>query len=409
MNKNYTIYHLHTMLSNGVTNIDSVTSYKDYVNKAKECGMTSLAFSEHGCVFEWKHKKDAVEKAGMKYIHAIETYITEKPFWDSVNADGEPIKVKIRDNYHCVLIAKNYEGFKELNRLSSRAFNREDGHFYYTPRIFFEELLNTSDNIIICSSCIASILCKAKNELKDRFVEFLRKNSHRCFLEIQHHNTTEQKEYNIYLYNLSKKTGLRLIAGTDTHCLNKEHEAARLVLQRGKNTFFEGEEGWDLTFKTYDELVDAYRVQNALPEDVFLGAIENTNVLADMVEPFDVNTSFKYPKISENPSEKLHELVFGDKEKIDNIVNEGYSEEQVMSRLQLEYDTMKSVDSCEYILLQKYITDWCHKNDIWTGPGRGSAASSLILYLFGVTDINPLKHGFQFWRFMHKDKYSLAD
>ena len=70
---------------------------------------------------------------------------------------------------------------------------------------------------------------------------------------------------------------------------------------------------------------------------------------------------------------------------------------------------MKAVDSCEYILLQKHVTDWCHAHDIWTGPGRGSAASSLILYELGVTEINPLKHNFQFWRFMHKDKYSLAD
>ena len=76
--KNYTIYHLHTMLSNGVTNIDSVTKYSDYVNKAKECGMTSLAFSEHGNVFEWKHKKDAVEKAGMKYDATLKGYFIDK-------------------------------------------------------------------------------------------------------------------------------------------------------------------------------------------------------------------------------------------------------------------------------------------------------------------------------------------
>lgn len=392
------------MLSNGVTNIDSVTKYSDYVNKAKECGMTSLAFSEHGNVFEWKHKKDAVEKAEMKYIHAIETYITEKPFWEGENGES----IKTRDNYHCVLIAKNYEGLKEINRLSSRAFNREDGHFYYTPRIFFEELLNTSDNIIICTACIASILSKGNDGLKQRYIDFLKNNSHRCFLEIQHHNTTSQKEYNKYLYNLSKETGIRLIAGTDTHCLNEQHAETRVILQRGKNTFFEEEEGWDLTFKTYEELVDAYRIQNVLPEYVFLEAIENTNVMADMVEKFDLDTSFKYPKISKNPNEKLKEIIF-DENKINDIVSEGYDRKVVTDRITEEYETAKAVDSCEYFLLQKYITDWCHENDVWTGPGRGSAAASLILYIFGTTEINPLKHGFQFWRFMHKDKYSLAD
>lgn len=406
--KNYTIYHLHTMLSNGVTNIDSVTKFGEYVKKAKECNMTSLAFSEHGSVFEWKHKKDAVEKVGMKYIHAIETYITEKPFWDDVDADGEPIKVKIRDNYHCVLIAKNYEGFKEINRLSSKAFNRDDGHFYYAPRIFFEELLNTSDNIIVCSACIASPLSKGNEEIKKRYIEFLKENSHRCFLEIQHHNTDSQKTYNRYLYNLSRKIGVRLIAGTDTHCLNEEHAEARVILQRGKNTFFEDEEGWDLTFKTYDELIDAYKVQNALPEDVFLEAIENTNVMSDMVESFSLDTSFKYPKVSKNPEEELKNIVYNEN-KINEIVAEGYDKQVVLDRIDEEYNTAKAIDSCEYFLLQKHITDWCHENDIWTGPGRGSAASSLLLYMFGTTEINPLKHGFQFWRFMHKDKYSLAD
>ena len=211
---NYTIYHLHTMLSNGVTNIDSVTKFNEYVSKAKECGMTSLAFSEHGNVFEWLHKKEAVEKAGMKYIHAIEAYITEKPFWE--NEEGKPERK--RDNYHCVLVAKNYEGVRELNRLASKAFNKEDGHFYYTPRIFFEELLNTSDNIITTTACIGGTLSKGNEELKQRYIEFLKNNSHRCFLEIQHHNTESQKEYNKYLYNLSRETGIRLIAGTDTHC-----------------------------------------------------------------------------------------------------------------------------------------------------------------------------------------------
>ena len=128
-----------------------------------------------------------------------------------------------------------------------------------------------------------------------------------------------------------------------------------------------------------------------------------------MVEPFSLDTSFKYPKISDNPNETLERDIFGDKEKIQSIINEGYKKEVVEERLKEEYETIKAVDASEYILLQKHITDWCHKNDIWTGPGRGSAASSLILYLFNVTEINPLKHGFQFWRFMHKDKYSLAD
>ena len=102
---NYTVYHLHSDLSNGVTNIDSVTKFEEYIVRAKECGMKALGFAEHGSVFEWWHKKCAIENAGMKYIHGVEAYLTED------------ITEKVRDNYHCVMIARNYDGFLELNKL----------------------------------------------------------------------------------------------------------------------------------------------------------------------------------------------------------------------------------------------------------------------------------------------------
>ena len=217
MNKNYTVYHLHSDLSNGVTNIDSVTKYKEYVEYAKSLGMTALAFAEHGNIFEWVHKKEAIEAAGMKYIHAAEVYLT-------TNKDTED---KHRDNYHCVLIAKNHEGVKELNKLISISFNRNDYHYYYAPRIGFDELYATSDNIICTTACLGGVLNKADNDIKTEFLRFLIKNKHRCYLEIQHHNCIDQATYNRILYAIHQKTGIPLIAGTDTHCLNDMHiEAA---------------------------------------------------------------------------------------------------------------------------------------------------------------------------------------
>ena len=127
MNNTYTITHCHTMLSNAITNIDSVTSYNDYVdfikNNKETYGINAICFTEHGSIMEWYKKKCAVEEIGLKYIHSIEAYVTEN------------INEKIRDNYHVCLYAKNFEGFKELNRLVSNSFNRNDNHFYYTPRI----------------------------------------------------------------------------------------------------------------------------------------------------------------------------------------------------------------------------------------------------------------------------------
>lgn len=397
---NYVPYHVHTMLSNAVTNIDSVTTYKQYVKRAQECGMTAFAFSEHGNIFEWVHKKDAIEAAGMKYIHAMEAYLTER-----IPDEGEE---KIRDNYHCVLIAKNWEGVKELNVLQGKAFNRVDGHYYYAPRITFAELFATSNNIIITTACVASALCRGTESAKESYLRFLTRHKDRCFLEVQHHNTQKQFEYNRYLANLSKETGLRLIAGTDTHCLNAEHELGRSALQRGKGVFFDDEVGWDLTWKTYDELVEAYRTQDALSEEEYMSAINNTNVMADMIEPFELDRSFKYAKIYEDGEKVLREKLFAP-ETIDPIVKEGFTKEEVTARLEQEIDTFKALNATDFILLEDHIVRWEHSHDMWQGPARGSAASSLALYALGVTEVNPLKYGFYFWRFMDKSKYSLAD
>ena len=102
---NYVPYHIHSDLSNGVTNVDSVTKFGEYIEVAKQLGMTAFGFAEHGSVMEWWHKKCAIEAAGMKYLHGVECYLTET------------LDEKVRDNYHCVLIARNYDGFLELNRM----------------------------------------------------------------------------------------------------------------------------------------------------------------------------------------------------------------------------------------------------------------------------------------------------
>ena len=402
------------MLSNAVTNIDSVTNYKQYVKRAKECGMTALAFTEHGNIFEWVHKKIAIEEAGMKYIHGMEAYLTEK-----LPAEGEE---KIRDNYHCVLLAKNYEGVKELNRLASRAFNRNDGHYYYAPRITFDELFATSDNIIVDTACCSSVLGRGIDEAKAKFIEFLKNNKHRCFLEVQHHNTEKQYAYNQYLANLSKEIDVPLVAATDTHCLNDEHAMGRVALQNGKGVYFDGEEGWDLTWKTYEELIEAFKKQGALSEEQYMYAIQNTNVIADMIEPFELDKSFKFPKIYDNGEEILRSKLF-DEKVIQSIVDEGvnpkqepdeepvykYTRQDVIDRLNTEMETFKAIDSVDYILLEDYIIRYAHEHDMWQGPARGSAASSLALYALGTTEVNPLKYGFYFWRFMDKAKYSLPD
>lgn len=396
-NNNYIVYHLHSDLSNGVTNIDSVTKYKEYVDYAKSLGMTALAFSEHGSVFEWVHKKEYIESAGMKYIHAVEAYLTEDN-----DADD-----KRRDNYHCVLLAKNYDGVKELNKLVSGSFNRNDHHFYYMPRITFEELFATSDNIIVTTACLGGVLNKGEEQTKKRFMRFLIANKDRCYLEVQHHNCDDQIVYNRELYAISKKTGIPLIAGTDTHCLNDVHVEGRKILQKAKNVFFSDEEAWDLTFKTYDELVQAYDRQNSLPKEVYLQAIDNTNIMADSIESFELDYSKKYPKLYSDSEKALKEkIVSGIKSRgIDKYSNFN----EYKKKIQYELETYKYNGAMDFLLLEEDYKTALRNQGVSFGYSRGSVSGSIIAYLLGITEVDSIKYNLNFERFMNKERVSLAD
>lgn len=396
MPNNYTVYHLHSDLSNGVTNVDSVTKYGEYISRAKECGMKALAFSEHGSIFEWYHKKTEIEAAGMKYIHAIECYLTAT------------LEEKIRDNMHCVLLAKDYCGFLELNRLVTASFNRKDNHFYYVPRISMDELFGTSEHILMTTACVGGVLGKGEQAVQDRLVAFMTAHPDRCFLEIGHHADPKQLEYNKKLLELHNRAGLRLIAGTDTHVLDEVHEKGRSILQKAKNIHFDGEERWDLKFKTYDELIDAYRLQNCLPKEVYLEAIENTNLLADLVEPFEIDTGTKYPHIYEDP-----ERVFRNKTEAaietHPYLLKNHSRDEVNEIVEKEMDVYKATKSIDFMLLQTYLREWEKKRGIQCGYGRGSVSGSLIAYILGITQMDSARFGLNFFRFMNPSRVTNAD
>ena len=426
MEKNYVVYHLHSDLSNGVTNIDSVTKYNEYIDYAKSLGMKAMAFSEHGSVLEWVHKKNAIEKAGMKYIHAEEFYVTKELYQypddtelceSLLGTDPEEAqkeieeflegnKFQVRDNYHCVLIAKNYEGVKEINALSSKAFAR-DGHFYYQPRISFEELINTSDNILITTACIGGILASGTPDIQEEFLNFLVKNKDRCYLEIQHHCDDMQIKYNQYLAKISTQYGIPLIAGTDTHSLNDEHMRGRAIMQRSKDVKFDSESAWDMTFKSYDELIAAYEKQFAIAKDVYLKAIEETNRMADRIEEFYLDYSYKYPKLYEDSlAEIKKKIVSGIKWRgIDKKKN--YKEYQ--DRIVYELKTYIHNNALDFMLLEEDYKTELRKDGVKYGYSRGSVSGSLIAYLLGITEVDPIRFNLNFERFMNEERVSLAD
>ena len=394
MIKTHTMTHCHTDLSNGTTNIDSVTKYQQYVDKCVELGMHAIAFTEHGNMFNWLYKKEYCESKGIKYIHGIEMYVTKS------------LDEKVRDNYHTCMYAKNFEGVKELNKLVSKAYNREDNHFYYVPRISFEELKNTSDNILIATACIGGGL-RPNSEIKDEYIKFLSENKHRCFLEVQHHLVNVQANYNKEMVQLSKTYSIPLILGTDTHALNENHVKGRSILQRAKNIHFENEDGWDISFRTFDELKRMYKSQGALTEDEFMEAAKNTHVLADMVEDFEVDKQYKYPKLY---SDSLGVL----KQKInEGIIRRGVNKypnyQEYIDRIKVELEAYQHNKAVDYLLLDEGLKTEAREIGIEPGPSRGSVSGSIIAYLIGMTDMDSIKRKLNFERFMNTARVSLAD
>lgn len=399
---NYTVLHSHTELSQAFTTLDSVNNYKQYVDKACELGMKAFAFTEHGNVMQWYSKKKYCEEKGIKYIHGVEAYVTES------------LKERIADNYHMVLLAKNKDGFREINKLCSIASMRDEkyvykdypagNHFYRVPRITYDELKQTSDNIIILTACLGGILNNGGEELQVDFIDFMKKNKHRCFLEIQHHNVPDQVAYNKKLYKIHQHTGIELVATTDTHALNDEYLKGREVLQKSKNIHFANEDNWDLVFRSYVELVEAFEKQGALPKDVYLTALNNTNRIADMVEEFSLDLSFKYPKTHENPKEALWEKIKEGLEYRNETLDDTKRE-----RIIREVETFDESDANDFILFDHEIKKFCIDNGIEFGEARGSVGGSYVAYLLGIHHVNPLKYDLLFERFMSKERVTLGD
>lgn len=475
MSINYTVFHLHTEDSL----LDSCTNYKLYCDRAAELGQTAICFTEHGNIYNNIEKKMYANKRGLKYLHGVEIYLTSS------------LEEKKRDNYHTILIAKNKEGIKEINRLVDLS-TRED-HMYYKPRISFEEFFNISENVIKISACLASPLSKypsstndiiAKIEEIDKIrkdkittiknkaidknaesewihyyddadfdsvpwawrctpheawcekiqyeinktdsfykeqtallnkeIEVAKKNYEKLlksydYYEIQPHTKSlEQIQYNKMLYEASKKYGIPLIAGTDTHSINQYKAECRSILQKAKHIEFSNEDEFDLTYKSYDELVEMFRQQGALPMDVVLDAIENTNRMADSVTDYELDTEFKYPVLYENEEEVFVNRIYKMyQDKLDKGIikpNPKYEE-----NIQEELRVFKKIGMIGFMLFMSELVCWCWENGIPVGFCRGSVGGSTIAYLTDIIDVNPVVWNTVFSRFANEDRKEIGD
>ena len=405
---------------------------------------------------------------GLKYLHGVEVYLT---------AALEP---KQRDNYHTILIAKNFEGVKEINTLVD--LSTQSDHMYYKPRITFDEFFNISDNVIKISACLASPLSKYPNfigKLVDEKIVKLEKNKEteanklyaelnseaakeawiedfaaiyntsyeiyveQCieksnnafdlqieeakselenakivydklmktydYYEIQPHvKSMNQIRYNKMLYEASKKYNKPLIAGTDTHSIDSYKAECRSILQKAKHIEFSNEDEFDLTYKSYDELVDMFRQQGSLPMDVVLEAIENTNRMADSVTDYELDTAFKYPILYDNEEEVFVERIYRMyHEKLDKgiIQPDPRYEENIKEELRV----FKKIGMVGFMLFMSELVCWCWDNGIPIGFCRGSVGGSTIAYLTDIIDVNPVVWNTVFSRFANEDRKEIGD
>ena len=388
---NYVTYHLHTELSL----LDSCTNFKLYIDKAKKLGQTAICFSEHGNIYNWIEKKMYCKEQGIKYLHGVECYLTEK-LLQSNEETGE--LTKVRDNYHTILIAKNYAGFQELNTLVD--LSTQEDHFYYKPRLTLDEFKNISNNIIKISACLASPLNKLRDESLIKYYDYL---------EVQPHvNSEDQKEYNKWLLQMSIKHHKPLIAGTDTHNLDKYKAECRSILQKAKHIVFTNEDEFDLTYKSYDELVEMFKQQGVLPEREYLDALENTEIMAASVEDFELDTSFKYPKLYED-----EEKVF--KQRINKMYQEKLKKgiiknnPRYVAQIREEMRVFKKIGMVGFMLFMSELICWCWDNGIPIGPCRGSVGGSVIAYITDIIDVDPIVWNTVFSRFCNEHRTEIGD
>lgn len=335
------------------------------------------------------------DKAGIRFIHGVEIYLTAS------------LEEKVRDNYHTVLLARNLAGVKELNRLVSMSCDKQ--HFYYTNRISFDEFLSISDNILSTSACLASPL----NHLSEDDPYYMRLAQKYDFLEVQPHNHPEQIAFNQKLYALSQKLGKPLIAGTDTHSSSKYKAECRAILLAAKRKAYGDEDAFDLSYKTYDELVEMFRIQNAIPEEAYMGAIESTNRLMELTEDFQLDTSIKYPILYGSPEtdeQKFIELTYSKfEEKLKTGIIPQEQEEAFRSAIKEELRVFSKLKMCGFMLSMSELISWCKDEGFAIGTARGSVGGSRVAYITDIIDLNPETWHTVFSRFCNESRTEIGD
>lgn len=392
--------HLHTHTEYSL--LDGEASIKKLIARVKELGMTSCAITDHGSMYG---VVDFYREANAHGIHPVigcEVYMAPRSRFDKVHDIDNKTS-------HLILLAENQTGYKNLIKMVSSGYI--DG-FYYKPRIDFELLKEHSEGIIALSACLAGEVPKAllngnydeaKNIVK-KYVDVLGKDNY--FLEIQDHGIAEQKRIIPEIIKLSQETGVDVVATNDIHYLKKEdakYQDVLMCIQMEKTIDdpdrmrFETEEFY---IKSPEEMADLF--------EYIPSAVENTAKIAKRCNvDFDFNTrhlpSYDVPN-GMDAFEYLTKLCSEGLEKRYTPVSE-----ELRKRLDYELNVIKNMGFVDYFLIVWDFIHFAKNNGVTVGPGRGSAAGSLVSYTLGITTVDPIKYGLIFERFLNPERVSMPD
>ncbi|MDD5750289.1 MAG: DNA polymerase III subunit alpha [Candidatus Pacebacteria bacterium] len=403
MIKNFTHLHVHTHYSllDGLPKIDELIAY------VQKLGMNSVAITDHGALYGAVEFYKKAKKAGVKPLIGCEVYVAI----DGMDQKRPGIDDK---RYHLVLLAKNEKGYSNLVKLVTKS--HLEG-FYYKPRIDEELLARHSEGLIGLSACVkGKVPYLASVGKAEQAVETALKyrqifGPENFFLEVQEHpSIPSQIKTNEILVDFSKKLNIPLVATNDCHYLRKDDAEAQDILML-INTGAKSDDPERLTMKN-----DDFSVKSPEEMAAFCGkigaeeAIPNTQRIAEMCDfEFKLGETklppFETPQ-AQNPNDYLKKLCY---EGLDKKSKEIEDKEAAAERLEYELSVIEGTGFASYFLIVQDFVNWAKQNRIVVGPGRGSAAGSLVAFLLNITEVEPIKHGLLFERFLNPSRVSMPD
>ncbi len=389
--------HLHTEFSL----LDGLIRFEDLFEKLKKLNMDSVGVTDHGGLYGVIPFYKKAKENGIKPIIGVELYF-------SPNSRHEKKGKEDRENYHILLFAKDFEGYSNLSKLVTIA--HLEG-FYYKPRIDMEILRKYNKGLILTTSCVKGeipsyILEGRYEDAKKRVYEFKEIFGDDFYIELQDHNLRDEKEVLPKLIQLAKETDTKIFASNDVHYLNKEDAKVHgiLLCVQTQTTIdnpdrlkFETDEFY---LKSFEEMWELFK---EIPE-----AIYNTIEIKDKC---NLDIPLQIPKLPRFPLKEGEDPFLVLKNLCESALPKRYEKitQEILDRVNMELKTIKEMGFSDYFLIVSDFVSYAKKSGIRVGPGRGSAAGSIVSYLLGITDVDPLRYNLLFERFLNPQRISLPD